>query len=199
MENLKAKRKLSFANRSRQNLADISNKIIKEGDISSRSRFEFSDSEFLESGIVSRAQSPGGKSGFCKNETETVSDLSCVSESEQFLELTLQSGSLFLPEKLRSSLSSVDLDFDSTMAPKSKKSLSLSDLPGIGFLSTTVFCSDCGKDVHTKLDYVAGSAKATFLKMVVKLMPFCEVTAWAQENMVHKCPECFGILGKGRL
>jgi hypothetical protein len=199
MENSKGKRKSSFANRPRNNLADISNKVFRDGDNSSRSRFEFSDSEFLESGIISRVQSPVCKSITCKNEFETMSDLSGVSESDQFLELTLQSSSLFISEKIRNSISSINLDLESTIAPKSKKSLSMSELPGYGFCSTTAYCQECAKDVHTILDYVTENTRGVFLKMMVKLMPFCEVPEWGKEHLVHRCSECLLIIGKGKL
>lgn len=194
MENLKGRRKFSYG-RVRAALADISNKnTARDGDTSNRSRFEFSDSECLESGIVSRGHSP--LCG-CRNESEVGNDLSCVSESEQFLEITLQSESLFLSKKVRASVASFNQEFESTMVPNSKSSVSFAELPGLGFITATVYCHECGKDVHTVLDFVTKDFHEKILKFVFKLIPFCEMPEWAKKNIVHRCSGCFVLVGKG--
>lgn len=194
MENLNTKRKSSFG-AVRGALLDISNRNgNRDGDTSNRSRFEFSDSECLDSGIVSRGHTPVGG---CRHESEVPNDLSSVSESEQFLELTLQSETLFLTDKARSSILSFNQEFESTMMPNSKSSVSFAELPELGFTSATVYCHDCAKDVYTIVDFSAKSVHEKVFKYFFNLFPFCDIPDWVKKNIVHRCSSCLILVGKG--
>lgn len=192
MENLNTKRKASFGG-VRGALLDISN---RNGDVTNRSRFEYSDSECLDSGIVSRGHTP-----VCvfRNDSEVPNDLSLVSESDRFLEITLQSESLFLTKKARSSILSLNQEFESTMMPNSKSSVSFTELPELGFTSVTVYCHECSKDVHTIVDFTAKNIHEKILKYFLELVPFCNIPDWAKKNIVHRCSSCLILVGKGAI
>lgn len=122
MENYRPKRKPSGQLKPRINFLDISNRLhfIKEEEVTSRSKYDCSDSEYFESGIVSRAQSPYHKSPIPLEETELLLNLSSVTESAGFLEITLESEKSFMINKAGTCTSSF-AEAESTMLPNVDK------------------------------------------------------------------------------
>ena len=206
MENLKLKKKLLTRigqSKPRMNLCDISNKFIysKEEEITSRSKCDYSDSEYFESGIVSRAQSPSQRSPLLQNETEALVKLSRVTESDNFSEISLGSNRVFTNGKIITNTSSFNNEDESTFIPDQNtgKICDLNFLPVIGCIETTVYCSNCKRYVHSKIDFLIEEIHSRFLKFLINVLPFCRMPDWATQNIIHKCSRCDTILARGRV
>jgi hypothetical protein len=205
MEYLKSKKRhqsrVSFS-RVESSAIQISNKYLSsnEEDLTNRSKADYSDSEYLESGIVSKTQSPLRRSPPIQNETETLINLSSVTESGNFSEISLQGDFHFSIDKIITNTSSFANE-DSTGLGKNlnSSSIQLNFLPVIGCMPTTVYCWTCKKYIHSQIDFLNEKFSTKILKLFSKVLPFCDFPLWSNEEIVHKCSKCNSILAKGRV
>ena len=204
MENLSQKRKqiIKHSQNRRINLIDISNKLVvfQDEDITSRSKLDYSDSEYLESGIISRAQTPSQKSPILQNETEVV-HLSRVTESDNFSEMSLRSNCIFRSDKILTNASSFNHEAESTIInnKSTKNNLFLKFLPAIGCVPTSIYCWNCRVYIHTRLDFESRSFQLTLARFIMEVFSFCNMPEWVAKEIVHKCTKCGNILAKGRV
>ena len=168
--------------------------------MTSRSKVDFSDSEYFESGIVSRAQSPSQRSPLNDNDTELLDYLSSVPESDNFSEVSLESESMFSKDKIVTNTSSFNHELESTLVPsKNHTSLNHELLPAIGCIATTVYCWNCKSFVHSKLDFLRETMCTRIIKAIFDHFTFCDLPRWATKDLVHRCSYCQNILAKGIL
>lgn len=202
MENFNQKRR-SFRvglNKSRGGLNDISSRVLngREDEVTSRSKFDFSDSEYFESGIVSRAQSPSDRSLFVYN-NESDDRLSSVPKTDNFSEVSLESVYSFTMDKAITNTSSFNQEGESTFLPsKNHTGTNKAELlPVIGLVATTVYCWSCRSFVHSRVGYLHNTLSNRILQVLIDVLPCCHLPDWSGQGVVHKCPRCFTILAKG--
>lgn len=186
------KQKASFYNYSSRSRSG------KDDELTSRSKFEGSDSEFFESGIVSRAQSPSIPQISEPSEIESILDLSSVIESDDFLEITLGS-ELMMTDKILTCSSSMIQEAESTMVPGHHKCKLSNFMPEIECVETTLYCHYCKTYVQSKLEIISDTLQGKFCKIFLEVFSFCNMPKWAARNTVHICSICLNVLAKVRV